>query len=462
MKVLLLVGVGVELAALLVVAVVFAVDAAREREWRAALVSVAVPAPLAAGLLWLLGAEFAGQAWILAAAIGVGLGSAVLLAIPLDRGTPRRDDGEPARVDERDALFHRFYRLMPGTPEFEAYYADHPDKREFDDEVRALPGLCAPSSRSFDPLTTPMTAAGFDATEWLAAHVDHPAAALEGEPVEADPAEISLRLKGFARHLGAVGVGCTRLDPAWVYSHVGRGEGAWGAPIELDHTHAVAVAVPMRHEMVRQAPSAPTVTETGVEYLESTKIAATLARAISMMGYRARAHVDGNYQVMCVPVAVDAGLGELGRLGLLITPGHGPRVRLAVVTTDLPLAQDPPAAFGVQHFCDSCLKCAHSCPSDSVDGGARREHNGTVRWRSEQDGCYRFWRRCGTDCAVCVKVCPYSHPASPSHDLVRWITARNPIARRLAVLGDDLAYGRRPRRRYPLPHWHRPSRMRRR
>jgi ferredoxin len=460
-KILLLVGVGLELATLLGLVVVFAVDAVREREWRAALLSVALPGPVVGGLLWLLWSDFPGQAWVLAAAIGVGVGSALLLAIPLDRGAPRRDSGEPDRVDERDALFHRFYRLVSGTPEFEAYYEAHPDKRAFDDEVRSLPGLGSPESRSFDPLTTPMMAAGFDASEWLAAHVDHPAAPIEGAPVEVDPDDAAQRLKGFARHLGALAVGCTRLDPAWIYSHVGRGEGEWGAPIELDHTHAVAVAVQMRHEMVRQAPRAPTVTETGVEYLESSKIATTLARAIAAMGYGARAHVDGNYQVMCVPVAVDAGLGELGRLGLLITPEHGPRVRLAVVTTDLPLAQDPPATFGVQQFCDSCLKCADGCPSSSVDGGPRREHNGTLRWQSEQDGCYRFWRRCGTDCAVCVKVCPYSHRASPSHDLVRWLTARNPIARRLAVYGDDLAYGRRPRRRFPLPHWHRPSRIRR-
>ncbi len=453
-----MIGVGGEIAVVLAVGLLFAVDAVREREWRAAVVSVILPAAAIAGLVALILSDFPGQAWILAAAIGGGIGSALLLMIPLDRGDPVGRIAEPHRVDERDALFHRFYRLEPGTPEFEAYYAEHPDQREPDDEVRQLPGLGSPASRSFDPCTTAMMAAGFEASEWIAAHVDHPAEPLEDAAV--DPAGAAERLKGFARHLGAAAVGCTRLDPAWVYSHVGRGEGEWGAPIELDHTHAIAVAVPMAHEMVRQAPRAPTVTETGVRYLESGKIAAVLARTISLMGYDARAHVDGNYQVMCVPVAADAGLGELGRLGLLITPDHGPRVRLAVVTTDLPLAQDPPITFGVQHFCDSCLKCATGCPSKSVDDGERREHNGTVRWRSEQDGCYRFWRKFGTDCAVCVKVCPYAHPVSPSHDLVRWITARNPIARRLAVTADDLAYGRRPRRRFPLPSWHHPSRMR--
>lgn len=52
------------------------------------------------------------------------------------------------------------------------------------------------------------------------------------------------------------------------------------------------------------------------------------------------------------------GIGELGRPGLIITPTHGPRVRLAVVTTDLPLMHDAPVSIGVQHFCAICKKCS--------------------------------------------------------------------------------------------------------
>jgi hypothetical protein len=53
-----------------------------------------------------------------------------------------------------------------------------------------------------------------------------------------------------------------------------------------------------------------------------------------------------------------------------------------------------------------------------------------------------------------MKVCPYSHPVNPAHDLVRWAIARNPLARRLAVWADDLAYGRKPSAEYPYPDWH--------
>ena len=51
-----------------------------------------------------------------------------------------------------------------------------------------------------------------------------------------------------------------------------------------------------------------------------------------------------------IPMAVDAGLGELGRNGLLLTEKYGPRVRLCKVFTDLPLEPDEPIDLGPSIF----------------------------------------------------------------------------------------------------------------
>ena len=182
-----------------------------------------------------------------------------------------------------------------------------------------------------------------------------------------------------------------------------------------------------------------------------------VARYINLLGYEARAHVDGNYKVMCPPIAVDAGLGEIGRMGLLISPKYGPRIRLAVVTTDLPLTHDEPIHFGVQHFCEICKKCATCCPSQSVDTGAKRNILGAEKWQTDRDSCYEFWRQRSSDCAICMRVCPYSHPPTLMHNIVRWGISRNKFARRLALWGDDLFYGRKPLQSHPLPEWHKKS-----
>ena len=83
----------------------------------------------------------------------------------------------------------------------------------------------------------------------------------------------------------------------------------------------------MDKEMVDTAPLGPTAMESAQQYVDSGIVALQLAQFIRRLGYSARAHIDGNYRVVCPLVARDAGLGELGRMGLLMTPDLGPRVQ---------------------------------------------------------------------------------------------------------------------------------------
>ena len=117
---------------------------------------------------------------------------------------------------------------------------------------------------------------------------------------------------------------------------------------------------------------------------------------------------DGNYRVIAPLVARDAGLGELGRMGLLMTPELGPRVRLGVVTTDLPLVADQAVRDpSVIDFCTNCKKCAEVCPSRAISFGDKEEVDGVLRWQIDSEACFTFWCKVGTDCARCMSVCPY-------------------------------------------------------
>jgi len=96
------------------------------------------------------------------------------------------------------------------------------------------------------------------------------------------------------------------------------------------------------------------------------------------LGYPASANHVLHYDGLMVPLAVDAGLGELGRLGYLITKEFGPRVRLGAVTTNLPLIADKPINFGVQDFCNICKKYTNnSCDSDCESDNK----NSSQHWR---------------------------------------------------------------------------------
>jgi reductive dehalogenase len=318
-----------------------------------------------------------------------------------------------------------------------------PENRAGDDRTRALPGLLSPEADKYEPVKFAAAEACFEITEQLRLMVDGEVAERR---VERSPDEWTSALKDLMRFLGAIDVGVAPLRPYHVYTHVGRGTGTWGEPVELDHRWAVAFTVEMDHDAVAYAPDAPTVAESARQYVALSRIGVEVASAVRRWGYPARAHTDGNYRVIAPLVARDAGLGEIGRMGILMTLRLGPRVRTGVVTTDLPLIADPPGDdLSVLDFCSTCRKCADNCPVGAIPTGDREsiDEDG-LRWRIDPDSCYRYWAAAGTDCAVCMRVCPYSHPDSAAHNVVRWAIRRSGGARRMMLRADDLFYGRRP------------------
>ena len=431
----------------------FAATCIHERDMKALFKCVVFLLPLSALLAAVLIIDFPGKQYVAAAIMAIFLCAIIAFTFPGRKSSPLRVIGRQSRVDERDAFFHRFYRIRPGDGDLERYYAENPEKRVVDEKIRALPNLGEPGSRTYNRMTTPFHASIFSVLDRLTSDVEDFTMPEHLQRAGESRHLFTRRIKGFARYLGADLVGTTKLNPEYVYSHIGRGQGRWGDKIELDHSYAIAIAVKMDHDMIRHSPGLPGITETSRIYFESAKIATILARYINMLGYASRAHVDGNYRVMVVPVAADAGLGELGRLGLLITPEYGPRVRLAVVTTDMPLEQDEQMCFGVQHFCSICKKCAEHCPSNSISDAGKKTYAGVEKWQSAQDSCYKYWRLQGTDCSLCIKVCPYAYPETTLHNMIRWLVKRNGFARRMVLLGDRIFYNHRYAAKFPLPEW---------
>lgn len=116
-----------------------------------------------------------------------------------------------------------------------------------------------------------------------------------------------------------------------------------------------------------------------------------------------------------VPLAIDAGLGEIGRFGYVISGKVGPRARLFAVTTDMPLEPDWPVDISADEFCRVCKKCALSCPSHSIPAGEKTVHNGVEKWKMDEMSCFDYWGRVGTDCSICMEVCPFSRPNKSVH-----------------------------------------------
>ncbi len=284
---------------------------------------------------------------------------------------------------------------------------------------------------------------------WLSGSVDGP---LNPERVEAaDAAATALEIKEVARFLGASMVGICKLDQAFVYPYrfaePYRGPETERLPVELKHSYAVSLGIEMDLIKVRSTPSYIDNAEVGRTYAAIAWVACELAAYIRELGYPARAHHTANEMVCQVPIAVQAGLGELGRNGILVTSRYGPRLRLATVTTDLPLAIDSPVDLGVDASCNVCNKCATNCPVGAIPLGDKRPCKGFDKWKIDQAACVRFWTanpEKWSSCNTCIKTCPWSKPDVWYHHLATKAAARSAAARRFLVWLDDRIYGKHP------------------
>ncbi|MFC2001345.1 reductive dehalogenase [Chloroflexota bacterium] len=258
------------------------------------------------------------------------------------------------------------------------------------------------------------------------------------------------QIRRVARYIGADLVGITKLDMRWVYSHHFMAATGESKPVEIDERfkYVIVMGLEMNHDMMKTAPSALQNAETLRTYSRMAYTVSAVAQFIRLLGYNAIPAL--NDTALSVPLAIDAGLGQLGRQGLLITPQFGPRQRLCKVITDLPLLPDHPIEFGVTEFCSACLKCARECPSQAIsreglttDTSSISNNPGVMKWPLSAEKCRNYWSQVGTNCGICIRVCPFNKGKGLIHPPTRWLVKHAPwVDHTLLWMDDRLGYGK--------------------
>ncbi len=264
------------------------------------------------------------------------------------------------------------------------------------------------------------------------------------------------RIKGIGRFFGADAVGVALLNQAYVASHRAdeytAGTGEAGRAITNTHAFAISLIFRRDYHLVKAGHSFIDGAEGCYVYNKAAVTACQLAAYIRELGFDAMAHHEREEQVLQVPIAVEAGTGELGRLGILMTPGYGPRVRIATVTTDLPLVPDDPIDIGVQKMCSVCKKCASNCPSGAIPKGEKEVLRGVKKWVIEPKKCLGFWgtdKERWDDCSTCISVCPYNRPDTwfnrAHHKPWFFRVLKSRLGAAVLLFLDDIIRGKKPR-----------------
>ena len=204
-------------------------------------------------------------------------------------------------------------------------------------------------------------------------------------------------LEAYLLGLGASSVGYTRVPGRWVF----RGKG-------IMHTNAIVMSMEMDRPRIDTAPSLDCEMAVIEIYRDLGRIANAGADYLRAEGYSAHAGHPLMGLALYPPLAQMAGLGWMGANGLLITPEHGPRVRLAAIFTsieNLPFNTQNDHQW-VEEYCATCQVCIQKCPAQAITTEPRRQNNGQITY-VENERCFPYFSDYH-GCSVCISVCPFS------------------------------------------------------
>jgi ferredoxin len=243
---------------------------------------------------------------------------------------------------------------------------------------------------------------GYDAA--FAPARNHPALIPVAESRNAAPVEqLTREATTFALAHEADAVGIAPMDPLYVF------EG-----YTIDEPWVIMLALAHNYERLRQVPSDETngvgLADVGDCYSRGTRASYALANWIRSQGYNATAYPGPSANaLLLIPPAIAAGLGELGKHGSLISRHFGAGVRLAGVTTDMPLIPTAPDRFGGDEFCKTCQVCTRACPPDAI-AEHKQMVRGVERWYVDFDKCIPYFAE-AAGCGICIAVCPWTRPS---------------------------------------------------
>lgn len=236
---------------------------------------------------------------------------------------------------------------------------------------------------------------------------------------KAVPVDLRSRLKEAATSRRAVAFGIASVDDAdslprvKVRYTINR----WTEPIRKgmpEAKSAVVYGIPSTDDSDELEVRRPNGYLSYPGYLTISIIARDLIAILRNEGWRAAYATE---LVHHKSLGMLAGIGAYGKNSLIISPKHGPWLRLGVVITDAPLEPDEPLD---EDLCGKCTRCMRACPAGALGKAYSVDADRCLVGAGELENPPKDLRpllakheprltpRTRVMCTVCQMVCPYT------------------------------------------------------
>lgn len=163
---------------------------------------------------------------------------------------------------------------------------------------------------------------------------------------------------------------------------------------------AILLVMEMDEDAINAAPSDQTQEEGISTYDELGIKTNALAQYLRDNGLAAHASHPAGGLVVYTQLAEKAGIGKIGRHGLLITPEFGPRQRISAIFVS---AQNLTGINSSEHewvksFCTKCGRCIKKCPTDAIT--EEETVAGFIKTKIIDEYCQ--------GCTICMKECSFN------------------------------------------------------
>lgn len=171
----------------------------------------------------------------------------------------------------------------------------------------------------------------------------------------------------------------------------------------IQYPNAIVLTMEMSKETIETAPGPEALALNNANYERLGNLTYKLSDYLRKQGYATEVAHPFEGVINFSPLAQKAGIGYIGKDGLLITPECGPRQKISAIFTsiaNLPLKDDNEHAW-IPEYCERCGKCIKACPEKAL------VEIETCCGGEEVKFIQEICIGCSQGCTYCIEACPF-------------------------------------------------------